>query len=79
MEPIILELEPGGSSHEDEPHAGEEFGYVLQGSVVLQVGKKRYICNQGDSFYYNSNKYHVITNKMDNKAIILWVSTPPMF
>ena len=27
MEPIILELELGGKSHEDQPHNGEEFGY----------------------------------------------------
>ena len=79
MEPILIELQPGGKSNEDEPHTGEEFGYVLEGSVVLRVGKKRYVCNKGDAFYYNANKYHYLENTSNQKAIILWVSTPPMF
>ncbi|MEF2575213.1 MAG: helix-turn-helix domain-containing protein, partial [Eisenbergiella sp.] len=28
MEPIRLTLEPGGSTYPDNPHEGEEFGYV---------------------------------------------------
>lgn len=79
MEPIILELLPGGISQKDEPHSGEEFGYVLEGSVTLRVGKKRYICNKGNAFYYNANKYHYLENTTDEKATVLWVSTPPMF
>ena len=31
MEPIRLTLEPGGSTYPDNPHEGEEFGYVLSG------------------------------------------------
>jgi len=79
MEPIILELEPGGVSNKDEPHPGEEFGYVLQGKIRLRVGKKRYIVNEKSSFYYLTNKYHYIENIGKDNAIILWVSTPPMF
>ncbi len=79
MEPIIIELLPGGKSFQDEPHNGEEFGYVLQGTISLQVGKKRYICNEGDSFYYNANKYHYLENNSQHIARVLWVSTPPMF
>lgn len=79
MEPIILELEPGGCSPKDQPHKGEEFGYVLKGSITLIVGKKRYTVNEGESFYYNANKYHVLENKEKEKSVVLWVSTPPMF
>ena len=79
MEPIILELELGGKSHEDQPHNGEEFGYVLKGSIILRVGKKKYIVNEGESFYYNANKFHYLENKQKEKSVVLWVSTPPMF
>jgi transcriptional regulator with XRE-family HTH domain len=79
MEPIIIEILPGGKSIEDEPHSGEEFGYVLEGTVSLRVGKKRYICNEGDSFYYIANKYHYLENTSNKLAKVLWVSTPPMF
>lgn len=79
MEPIIIELLPSGKSFEDEPHSGEEFGYVLEGTITLRVGKKRYVCTKGDSFYYMANKYHYLENTSDKLARVLWVSTPPMF
>ncbi len=40
MEPILLTLEPGGRMAEDAPHAGEEFGYVLSGSLELHLGNE---------------------------------------
>ena len=40
MEPILLTLEAGGSTYPDNPHEGEEFGYVLQGSVSIHRGAK---------------------------------------
>ena len=40
MEPIRLTLSPGGSTYPDNPHEGEEFGYVLSGSITLVLGKK---------------------------------------
>ena len=38
MEPIRLTLKPGGSTYLDLPHEGEEFGYVLQGSIQIHIG-----------------------------------------
>ena len=35
MEPILITLEAGGSTYPDNPHEGEEFGYVLQGSISI--------------------------------------------
>ena len=35
MEPIRLTLEPGGSTYPDNPHEGEEFGYVLSGAISI--------------------------------------------
>ena len=52
MEPIRLTLEPGGSTYPDNPHEGEEFGYVLSGSISIVVGNKRYKAKKGESFYF---------------------------
>lgn len=41
MEPIRLTLEPGGSSYPDNPHEGEEFGYVIEGEITIRLGKKK--------------------------------------
>lgn len=79
MEPILLELKPGGMAYDDEPHAGEEFGYILEGEVSLKIGKRKFRVEKGQTFYYTSNKTHVLENLTNRKAVVLWVSTPPMF
>jgi len=40
MEPILIILEPGGATKMDDPHDGEEFGFVLAGSLNLHLGKE---------------------------------------
>ncbi|MBQ1959591.1 MAG: helix-turn-helix domain-containing protein [Firmicutes bacterium] len=77
MEPIRLTLKAGGSTYPDNPHEGEEFGYVLKGEIVLVIGSERHKAKAGESFYYTADKNHYITSKKG--AEILWVSTPPSF
>lgn len=77
MEPIHLTLKPGGETYPDNPHEGEEFGYVLKGEITIHIGNKKYKAKTGESFYYTSDKKHYITSKKG--AIILWVSSPPSF
>lgn len=79
MEPIILELIPGGKSYIDDPHDGEEFGYVLSGSVVLHIGDKKHRVKKNESFYFKPNAIHYIENKTKTNSKVLWVSTPPTF
>ena len=77
MEPIRLSLKAGGSTYPDNPHEGEEFGYVLRGEIVIVLGKERYKAKAGESFYYTPDRKHYITSKKG--AEILWVSAPPSF
>ena len=79
MEPIICELSEGGASPIEEPHSGEEFGYVLAGSVHIHVGEALYKAKKGDSFYFTADKTHFISNAGKSVAKILWVATPPSF
>ena len=79
MEPILIEIEPNGQSIIDDPHPGEEFGYVLDGNITLVYNKKRYIIKKGETFYYLSNKDHYLINPGNVLAKVLWISTPPMF
>lgn len=60
MEPIRLTLAPGGATYPDLPHEGEEFGYVLQGSVKIHVGNKVYKAKKGESFYFTPHAKHYI-------------------
>ena len=79
MEPIIITLLPGGTSYMDDPHEGEEFGFVLAGSVTLYLGNKKYKVKKNESFYYKANHNHYIRNDGKTNATVLWVSTPPNF
>lgn len=79
MEPIILELNESGETYEDNPHQGEEFGYVLTGSILLILGKERYRVKKGECFHFKTNQPHSIKNSGRKIAQVLWISTPPSF
>lgn len=79
MEPILVEILPNCSTDADNPHEGEEFGYVLEGKIRLYIGSKSYECKKGDSFYFKSEKVHFLKNVGAKTAKILWVSSPPNF
>lgn len=79
MEPILIDMEPNGETMIDRPHHGEEFGYVIKGSVLLCIGNKKFKVKKGESFYFVPNKEHYIVNNSNKPATILWVSTPPSF
>ena len=79
MEPILLELEPGGESQVMPPHEGEEFGYILSGRITLDTGKRKYIAKSGDSFCLHPSTTHLLRNTGKTRAKVLWISTPPSF
>jgi mannose-6-phosphate isomerase-like protein (cupin superfamily) len=79
MEPIILELNLGARMDDDMPHEGEEFGYILSGKVLLNIGGKSFELSKGDTFYYTADKIHFIENIGKEKAEIIWVTSPPNF
>lgn len=79
MEPILIDLEAGGCSVNDNPHTGEEFGYVLSGTVYLHLGNQKFKVKKGESFYIRPSKEHFLSNAGKSKARVLWVSTPPSF
>ena len=74
---VLITLEAGGSTYPDNPHEGEEFGYVLQGSICIHLGNKTYRAKKGESFYFTPDKKHYLTSR--HGASLIWVSTPPSF
>ncbi len=79
MEPLHMKLFAGGSTDEDFPHEGEEFGFVLKGEITLILGKRKVKVKKGESFYFTANKVHQIINKGNDTAEFIWVSSPPSF
>ena len=79
MEPIRLTLEPGGSTYPDNPHEGEEFGYVLSGSITIHLGKQSWRAQKGEAFYFTPRSTHYISASPKSGACLIWVSSPPSF
>lgn len=79
MEPILLTLHSHEKSHELSSHNGEEFGYVLKGSVTLVRGNKKYKLKAQETFYIDGSKNHYLYNHGSSDVKILWITTPPMF
>jgi quercetin dioxygenase-like cupin family protein len=69
MEALMVQLEenPGG---ELSVHDGEEFIYVLEGTVAMQIGEDRFDLDPGDSVYYLSTTPHLIAAKQGRATIV---------
>ena len=79
MEPILVEMAPGGETAEDDPHEGEEFGYVLAGTIRIVLGDRAERVRKDESFYFRPNAPHKLVNAGKSLCRVLWVSTPPSF
>jgi len=79
MEPILVELGPGGETAEDDPHEGEEFGYVLSGTIRVVLGDRSEKVRRDESFYFRPAAPHRLVNAGKGPCRVLWVSTPPSF
>ncbi len=79
MEPILITLSPSGSSETENPHEGEEFGYVVSGGITVCLGTQRFKVKKGESFYFKPSVSHKIVNAGKSEAVVLWVSSPPNF
>lgn len=79
MEPILVEMAAGGETDEQDPHEGEEFGYVLQGSVQIVLGDRMVRARKDESFYFLPTEPHKLVNPGKTLTRLIWVSTPPSF
>jgi len=79
MEPILVEMAAGGETDFDDPHEGEEFGYVLQGAVLIDLGARTVKARKDESFYFRPAQAHRIRNAGRTPCKFIWVSSPPSF
>ncbi|MBR1757975.1 MAG: helix-turn-helix transcriptional regulator [Lachnospiraceae bacterium] len=79
MEPILVTLTGEGKTYSYPPHEGEEFGYVLSGTIRIVCGKHSYKARKGESFYLAPSEEHYIESASKTGAKFLWVCTPPSF
>jgi len=79
MQPFFTVIKPGGGSHGMYLHEGEEFGFLMKGSLTLVLDERRYEIGTGESFYFPSHIPHDWINNGRDDAEVIWVITPPTF
>jgi quercetin dioxygenase-like cupin family protein len=77
MDARLATVGPGGGSLGQYAHEGEEFGFIVKGSIELTVEDITYTLNEGDTFYFHSSRNHSFRNDGDKDVHILWVNHPP--
>lgn len=79
MEPFIIDIK-ASSTYEPilSSHEGEEFIFVLNGSVKINYGKDIQVLHKGDSIYYDSIVDHLVSALNDEPAQIVAVVYTPI-
>ncbi|WP_442601781.1 helix-turn-helix domain-containing protein [Paenibacillus sp. KN14-4R] len=80
MEPLLNILPPSQTKSVAFNHAGEEFYYVLEGTVMINVDEEEYVLQKGDTIHFPSTLVHTLYNpSVDEEAQVLSVLTPVIF
>ncbi len=74
FEALIGEMTPG-YHNPPTPHEGEEFGYILKGTVKLTIGEEVYALGPGDSYHLVATTPHSCETSNEEGAKVLWVQT----
>ncbi len=57
-EPFLVRVDPGEKEMHLNTHDGQEFDYVLSGSMQMEIDGQRFIAEAGDAVYYDPQKPH---------------------
>lgn len=73
-----LVVDPGESADEISiQHKGEECGFVIQGTLIIEAGDDRFELGEGDAIYFDSELPHRFYNPGEQPAIAVWAMTAP--
>lgn len=79
LDPLVVRLLPGHERPAPYAHQGEEFGFVLEGHLVVIWGNQEFDLGPGDCIHMSSQVPHTWENRTTETTTALWVVTPPVF
>jgi DNA-binding transcriptional MerR regulator len=80
LESMIFRVQPGAGSDGSYSHQGEEFIYMMTGTLELWLDELEcHTLREGDSFWFESTVGHRWYNPSNDEAVLLWINTPPTF
>lgn len=57
-EPFMVSVKPSNDPIKLNTHTGQEFNFVIEGSMQIQIDKKTMTLEEGDSIYFDATKPH---------------------
>ena len=70
MQPFLFVAKKGEVIPHQLSHEGEEFVFVVEGIMKMQVGETEYLLKAGDSLYFNSLQKHGVLPVSDEVVYI---------
>lgn len=72
MEPFLIDVYPVkyDSELEYSSHEGEEFHYIMEGSVRFVIGEEEHTLQPGDSIYFDSSIPHALCSMTDKSRVL---------
>lgn len=73
-DPFLVTINPGDIPEVHKTtHPGQEFNYVIEGTVRIFIGDAEIVLKEGDSLYFDSSKPHGMQNADDKRCRFLTV------
>ena len=77
IEPMYVTVQPeDNKTLAPNSHEGQEFDYILSGSMHIVIGKNDLVLNPGDSVYYDSRMPHAMEAVGDEPVQFLAIVIP---
>jgi uncharacterized cupin superfamily protein len=71
---LEINYDPGAMSGASmSHHEGREFGLILEGELVVELGFESYLLREGDSIIFESTTPHRLSNKGNGQTRAIWV------
>lgn len=75
----MVTLPPNSDVGHKFAHPGEEFVFVLEGTLQVELEETVYTVEAGESIHYSSTIQHFWANPTDRELKLLTVTTPSIF
>lgn len=59
-EPFMVTVHPKEEKPEQHAHDGQEFNYIVSGTIEFYIGEMQYTLREGDSVYFNAEIPHAM-------------------
>ncbi|WNS75743.1 cupin domain-containing protein [Bacillus sp. DTU_2020_1000418_1_SI_GHA_SEK_038] len=76
FEPILATLYPGDKNISPYTHNGQEFIYILEGTLSVILDNKEYSLRPGDSIHIESTTPHIWYNDTEQIVKLLLITSP---